>query len=166
MIIGVLSYRQNLVNAYAQERAILEADAAGKDTAPAIAELKHYSETHMHAAVSFWLEKKHARDVAAAHDAANTAKLGAINNELYATAQSTCGERTDSVTKAKCVIDYIHAHEPAESQLAAKPEALPDKQAYQYNFSSTGWSWDLAGWSFTLGAISLLASVVLALKHK
>jgi hypothetical protein len=166
MIIGLLSYRQNLITAYAKEQAILSADATGQDTTTAIHDLKMYSENHMHASVSFWLEEKYNRDVIAAHDAATTAQLGSINNELYATAQATCGERTDSVTKANCIINYIHAHEPAESQLAAKPEALPDKKDYAYNFSSTGWSWDLAGISFTLGAFGLLASIALALKHK
>jgi len=166
MIIGLLSYRQNLIVAYSKEQAILSADATGQDTTTAIHDLKMYSETHMHASVSFWLEQKYNRDVIAAHEAATTAQLDSINNELYATAQATCGERTDSVTKANCIINYIHAHEPAESQLAAKPEALPDKKDYAYNFSSTGWSWDLAGISFAFGAFGLVASIVLALKHK
>lgn len=166
MIIGLLGYRQNLVTAYAKEQAILTADTAGQDTTAAIHDLKSYSETHMHAAVSFWLEKKYNRDVLAAHDKASTAQLGSINSELYTTAQASCGERTDSVTKANCIINYIHAHEPAESQLAAKPEALPNKKDYSYSFSSTGWSWDFAGISFALGAIGLVASIVLALRHK
>lgn len=167
MIIGLFGYRQNLTTAYAKEQAILTADTAGDPTQTAVQDLREYSTHHMHADVTFTLDKAYNRDVLAAHAKAATAQVGSINNDLYTTAQASCGERTDSITKANCVINYIHAHQPAESQLAAKPEELPVIADYTYTFTSPGWSWDFAGIIIGLGSISLVASIVLALRsHK
>ena len=167
MIIGLFSYRQNLTTAYAKEEAILTADAAAQDTSAAIQDLREFSTHHMHADVTFTLEKSYNRDVLAAQAKAATAQVGSINNDLYATAQTACGERTDSVTKANCVINYIHAHQPAESQITAKPEELPVLANYTYTFTSPAWSWDFAGFTIALAAISLIATIILALRsHK
>jgi hypothetical protein len=165
MIIGLFGYRQNLTNAYAKEAQILALDTAGQDTTSSVQDLKTYTESHMHADVSFWLEQSYTRAVASAQAKSTATQTSTADSNLYAAAQASCSGHTDSVTQATCVTAYVSAH-PAATTTPPTPVELPTKTAFTYNFVSPSWSWDAAGISFLLGGAGLIAAIVLALKHK
>jgi hypothetical protein len=144
----------NATSANTQAQAIIKQDAAGADTAAAVAALRDYAKAHMGADASFTLAGAYARAQAAAK---------AANSQIYADAQRACSGKSDSITQARCNQDYLAKHLANVPLPTPVPEPKPAD--YQYHITAPLWTPDLAG-ALLLGAAAALGLTLATLRRR
>jgi hypothetical protein len=150
----------NATSANTQAQAIIKQDAAGADTAAAVAALRDYAKAHMGADASFTLAGAYARAQAAAKAAA---AASAANSQIYADAQRACSGKSDSITQARCNQDYLAKHLANVPLPTPVPEPKPAD--YQYHITAPLWTPDLAG-ALLLGAAAALGLTLATLRRR
>lgn len=154
---GIFFRASSAHSARLQVDSIVKSDAAGTDTAAAIASLKSFAALHMGASVSFTLQSSYDRALAASKAAA---PAPTNSSQIYADAQRACAGKSDSITQARCNEAYISAHlTPATP--APAPVAAPQLADYKYAFNSPLWTPDLAGALFLGAAFAALAAFLI-----
>ena len=125
-------------------------DAQGKATTAQQQQLKQFIESHTGLSAQLFLQSSFERAEEAAKAAANPSSSG----QLYAQAQAACGGKSDSVTQARCVQQYIAARGPANPN--PQPVVAPSRADYTFEAKSPMIVADTVG-------LLLIAMVALAL---
>ncbi len=134
-------------------RHIVQADAAGSDTASLQHELADQVHAHMGTDATYTLEGSYNRDVAASQAAANPT----TNGQVYAQAQAACASKADSIAQATCVQHYLAAH--ASPATNPQPATMPEKRAYTTTLTSPSWTNDSAGIAFLAATVAAALGV-------
>ncbi|MEI7818992.1 MAG: hypothetical protein WCI47_02640 [bacterium] len=163
IVVAVLSYRDNRIQAYAQVTKIIELDNQAKDTTNEISVLKQRVSKHMNSSVKFSLEAKYERDSKAAKLA--IVQLPFINIDVYKEGAASCQPKSDSITQAKCIAAYVDSH-PDKVKPQSVPPKLPNKADYSYDLQSPRWTWDTSGILGLTGlAVTLIGVSLFAIAH-
>jgi hypothetical protein len=165
-ITSLFALRQNNLTMAKYREAVYAADKTGDSVQieTALHDLRQYVVNHMNTSLTSGnnavyppVQLKYTYERA---QAAQQAKLGQINANLYHTAQQQCEAENPGETGAE-TIACIEKYAAAEGiQLGNIPDAL-----YKFDFMSAKWSPDLAGWSIVLTVISLIAFGISAFHH-
>lgn len=129
-----------------QAAELVAQDKASQDVALLKQQIEGYVADHMGVRVQVFLEGSYDR----AYKAAQTAANPASNGQVYTQAQAACGGRSDSVSQAKCVSEYVAKNSTPSTN--PQPMVAPDKQGYTLDLTGPNWSLSLAG-------VALLASL-------
>lgn len=141
----------NQSQAKAQVAAIIAKDNSGQDTAADLSALKTYAASHTNGSATVTLVAAYERAQA---QAKAQAEAGSASAKLYGAAQQACAGRTDSITQARCVADYVSKRlvaAPVPSQIPA-----PKASDYTFTYSSPMWAPDGAGASLLGGIAAFL----------
>lgn len=83
-------------------------------------------------------------------------RVNAANTQVYTDAQRNCEKlypgSFSGGPRVPCIEQYVKSHGTTASSV---PDAL-----YKFDFTSPGWSPDLAGWSLALGVVFLVLTVL------
>lgn len=145
-LFGVIQLARNSNNAIALKNQVLARDAAGQNATTELEDLNKFVKSHMNASITFTRESAYHQAVA------NANPKPAVSGEVYAKAQAACAGRSDSVTQARCVTDYLARNAPTTQ---AQPAALPNVEDYTVSLVSPRYTTDLAGLSFMVSTIAV-----------
>ena len=151
----------NHQEAQTQAEAIVAKDNTGQAVDADLSILKAYARTHTNGGVTVTLNAAFQRAQALAQAPSNAA---ASNAKLYNEAQQACSGRTDSITQARCVQDYVSQRliaAPAPSQVAA-----PKASDFVFAYRSPLWTPDAAGSSLLGGVAALLMVGFMTFRQK
>ena len=151
---GLYFRGQSSAEAGRRADAIVEQDLAGQNPASAIEALKAYIAAHMGASVDFTLTGAYDRDLATY----NAAKASTDQSQLYVEAQKACSGRSDSITQARCVTNYVQSRLATATPAPSIPPE-PKLSKYRYNLRAPLWSPDLPGALFLGAVLSALFAV-------
>jgi len=143
----------NQKDAQAQAAAIVAKDNSGQAVDVEQSTLKNYAATHTGGGVTVTLTAAFQRAQAQARVQSDAA---ASNAKLYSAAQQACSGRTDSITQARCVQDYVSKRlvaAPAPTQVAA-----PKASDFVFAYGSPLWTPDSAG-ACLLGGVAAMLMV-------
>jgi hypothetical protein len=172
-LIAVFALRTNNQQMIKLKAAVFTADEQNGDVEAALRELREHVYAHMNTNLTagdnaikppIQLKYRYERLLAA-----EQAKFGNTNEELYTAAQNHCEQLSpggfSGSGRIPCIKDYIDSH-GGEVKLTDIP-----KEAYMFDFVSPSWSPDLAGWSLVLAVVFLSLFILHALseyfiKHK
>ena len=159
-IVSIVSLRHNNQHMVTLRDAVYAADKQDGDVEQALRNLRQYIYGHMNTALASGpnavrppIQLKYTYE-RLQQQQANI--LGTGNSQLYQDAQTYCDQQTkiDSEVIA-CIQQYATDH---GADLQPIPAAL-----YKFDFVSTKWSWDLAGWSIILTALAVLIFIKLTI---
>lgn len=154
LVIGIVSLRQNNLNAIRLRDEVLAADEQNGDVETALKKLREYTYAHMNSELGgnnvpqpIQLKYRYERLVAAEKE-----RVSAANQKIYNDAQTDCERRFPEGLSGRgrvpCIEEYV-------SSRNIKEQPIPDG-LYKFDFAAPRWSSDLAGISLLLSAVSLL----------
>jgi dihydroxyacetone kinase DhaKLM complex PTS-EIIA-like component DhaM len=152
LIFGLAQLNMNTRHALRLRDQIINKDQAAQPVAQDIATLTDYVHSHMRTDVKF--------ELAGSYQRAVTAAQPAVNGAVYAQAQSACSGRSDSVTQARCVTDFVSRRLPA-----TPPAPPPDRAKYTYDIHSPAWTPNAAGSAFLLALVLVLSAAAIKVIH-
>ena len=143
----------------ALKNTIVTKDNSALDTTGDQQVLKNYVANHMGTSTEVFMEGSYNRAAEAAKGVP-----GQPSGEVYARAQQACSSRTDSVTQAKCVQNYVSTNAAPASN--PQPAVMPTREAHTLKFKAPGWTADSAGLAFLIAVSSLVLAGYLRLVRK
>ncbi len=154
---AIIQIAANQAEARDQVASIIKKDEAGEDVSADIQKLKQYTESHMQTSTNLTLTGSYTRALAAERAKNQTGS----NGDVYAKAQAACVKRSDSVTQAKCVSNYVAANSTPGAN--PQPVNMPNQADYTKNFESPNWTSDAAGLTLLAGICALVMAVYVGL---
>lgn len=159
VLLFVMGMRQNGHGAVERYNRLLAVDQAGGDVEAALDDLRSYIYTHMNAEIGGSntiyppIQLKHTYDRLVA---AEQARVKEANDVLYSEAQAYCeangSQSFSGRSRVDCINEYVDLN-------GIKPQPI-EESLYKYDFVAPRWSADLAGFSFIMAVISLLATLL------
>jgi hypothetical protein len=159
--VSVFALRQNNLGMIELREAVYEADEKGGDVEGALQQLRQYVYAHMNTELSsgqsgvyppIQLKYTYQRLQQAEKQRANQGSA-----DIYTEAQRVCEQQNPTGFSGRgrvpCIEEYVSQHKVVEKTI---PDAL-----YKFDFVSSSWSPDLAGFSVVL---TVLAGVLLVLR--
>lgn len=158
LVIGIMSMRQNNLNAIVLRDKVLLVDQQNGDVEAALRELRQYTYSHMNSNLAggtvqqpVQLKYRYERLVQA-----EKARVSAANAQIYNQAQKSCEAQLPAAmsgrTRVPCIEAYVTSHSVKEQPI---PDAL-----YKFDFAAPAWSPDLAGISLLISAVAAIIFVV------
>jgi hypothetical protein len=141
---------------------VIGADAAGQSDVVPQQALTDYTKQHMGTGRTLFLAGRFESTTLAAKLAANPQS----NGQIYVDAQAACSAKTDSITQAHCVTDYVSSR----SQPSANPQPVrtPERSDALFNleFASPRWTPDTAGLALAAAGILAVTGAALGLRRR
>jgi len=159
---SLISLRHNNEHMIRLRDAVYAADKNNGDVEAALRQLRLYIYSHMNTSLASGPNAVHPpiqlKYTYERLQQAQESALGQGNSALYAQAQSYCEQQTQVGSEViACIQQYATDH---GIQLTPIPDSL-----YKFDFTSTKWSFDTAGWSLLLTSIALAGFLVAAPYH-
>ncbi len=158
-VICIFALRSNNEHMIKLRDAVYTADKNNGNVQQALQNLRDYVYSHMNTdlaagpnAVHPPIQLKYTYD---RYVNAQNEQVQAVNSHLYTDAQSYCQQLIPTGFSGRyreaCINQYVTTH-------GAKPVSVP-KNLYEFDFVSSKWSPDLAGWSMVSTALFLLLAL-------
>lgn len=156
--VSVVALRHNNEHMIVLRDAVYQADKQDGDVEGALRDLRQYVYGHMNTSLASGPNAVHPpiqlKYTYERLQTAQQASLGQNNSALYGKAQQSCeaqGQTSTAQSTILCIQNYAAAN---GIQLAPIPEGL-----YKFDFVSTKWSPDVAGWSLVVAVFSFAGFV-------
>lgn len=158
---SLISLRHNNEQMVRLRDAVYAADKDGGDVESSLRTLRAYVYAHMNTSLASGPNAVHPPiQLKYTYERLQQQQQAAVGqgSALYNQAQSYCEDQTVVGSEViSCIQQYLTTH---GSTVANVPDSL-----YKFDFTSAKWSWDLAGWSIVLTALSILGLLVSAPYH-
>lgn len=158
---SLISLRHNNEQMVRLRDAVYAADKDGGDVESSLRTLRAYVYAHMNTSLASGPNAVHPPiQLKYTYERLQQQQQAAVGqgSALYNQAQSYCeGQTVVGSEVISCIQQYLTTH---GSTVANVPDSL-----YKFDFTSAKWSWDLAGWSIVLTALSILGLLVSAPYH-
>jgi hypothetical protein len=160
-LISLISLRHNNQHMVELRDAVYAADKNNGDVEAALRQLRVYVYSHMNTSLASGPNAVHPPiQLQYTYERLQKAKQAAVGqgSQLYLEAQANCEKQTVIGSEViLCIQSYIQSH---GGQLVSVPDSL-----YKFDFTSTKWSWDLAGWSLFVTVLAMLGFILSAPYH-